>query len=374
MKKVLIMKYCRSCVMPDTKPGLTLDSAGVCSACRSNEKKKGINWNDRNLELKTLGDSIRGTNGNGYECIIPVSGGKDSIYQTWMMAKVHKLKTLAVCMAPHVPTREGIANLNSLVESLNVDLIKVTVKPEAFRTIRQKCFYQKGEPNWAEHLIIFSGVARVALMYHVPLIVWGEDIAAEFGGTGGDRRIASAENIVKNDLIKDSKIAMFYDDKIQERDTYFYQHPDIAELKRRNVRSIYLGFYDWWDGYKNFLKAQELGFQSRREGNLSGNFINYDNIDEKLCEINIWFKFLKFGFWRPTDQACYRIWNGKMTRKEGVELVNNLQYEFPKEYLHEFLEFHRVSLVKFWETVDKYRNKEIWHKVKGEWRLKESLV
>jgi N-acetyl sugar amidotransferase len=360
--------------MPNTKPGVMFDREGVCSACRSNEAKRGIDFGERAEELKELAGQVRGSNGNGYECIVPVSGGKDSMYQTWMMAKVHGLKTLAVCMAPHVPTEEGVANLNTLVQSLNVDLIKVTVRPEPFRDIRRKCFLGRGEPNWAEHLIIFSGVARIAMMYRVPLIVWGEDIAAEFGGTGGGKRVASAESIASNDLIKDAKLASLYDDRINESNTYFYQHPDTSDMKQRGVRSIYLGYYDWWDGYKNFLKSRELGFKPRKAGPLSGNLVDYDNIDEKLCEINIWFKFLKFGFWRPTDQACYRIWNGAMTRTEAVKLVNQKQYEFPIEYLHEFLEFHKVTEDEFWETVDRYRNRDIWERTKGEWRLKTPLV
>jgi len=369
----MVMRYCVRCVMPNTKPGVTIDADGVCSACRSNEEKRQIDFGTRAEELSALANEVRGSNGNGYDCVIPVSGGKDSTYQVWMMAKVHRLRCVAICVAPHIPTEEGIHNLNNIVIGLNTDLIKLTVRPEAFRDIRRKCFLQKGEPNWAEHLVIFAGVARIAMMYRAPLIVWGEDIAAEFGGSGGGKRIASADEIVKNDLIKDAKLSSLFDDRITERNTYFYQHPEISQLRERKVRSIYLGHYDWWDGYKNFLKAREVGFRARALGPLAGNLIDYDNIDEKLCEINIWFKFLKFGFWRPTDQACYRIWNDAMSREQAVKLVREKQYEFPREYLHEFLEFHRLSESEFWQTVDVFRNRDLWEKKRGEWRLKVEL-
>ena len=360
--------------MPDTKPGISFDVEGICSACRSNEIKRTINWDARAFELQKLCDSIRGSNGNGYDCIVAVSGGKDSIYQAWMMKRVYKMHVLGVVIAPHIPTSEGISNLNNLVSSLNIDLMKVTIKPETMRAIRRKCFIEKGEPNWADHLTIFSGVARIAQSYHVPLIVWGEDIAVEFGGAGGEKSKPSAENLISNDLIKDQKIEAFLGDGISEKDIYFYKHPEIEELKARSIRSIYLGYYHWWDGYKNYLKSKELGFISRKLGPLAGNLLDYDNIDEKLCEINIWFKFLKFGFWRPTDQACYHIWNGRWTRKEAVDLVNAKQYEFPKEYLHEFLEFHKLTVEQFWDVVERYRNPQIWHKENGDWRLNVPLV
>lgn len=368
------MQYCKRCIMPDTKPGLIIDEEGICSACRSNEVKRTVDWSQRSEDLKTLCDQVRGSNGTGYDCIVPVSGGKDSTYQAWMMKHIYKMNVLCVCLAPHIPTEEGIANLNAMVENLGVDLIKVMVKPDTIRQLRRRCFIEKGEPNWAEHLTIFSGVARISHLYRVPLVVWGEDIAAEFGGKGGGKAVASAENLVKNDLIKESRIDQFLDENVTEKDIFFYRHPDIAELQKRQIRSIYLGYYHWWDGYKNFLKATELGFIGRKKGPLSGNLLDYDNIDEKLCEINIWFKFLKFGFWRPTDQACYQIWNDRMTRQQAVEIVNEKQYEFPKEYFHEFLEFHKVTRKLFWEVAEKYRNKKIWEKTNGEWRLKAELT
>ncbi len=368
------MTYCMRCVLPDTKPGVFFDAEGVCSACRSNEVKRRIDWDARGKELTRIADSVRGSNGNGYDCIIPVSGGKDSFYQTWVMRVVYKLKVLCVTVIPHLQTREGIANLNALVTNLHVDLIKVSLKPSTFKKIRRKAFFDIGEPNWADHCAVFAGVARVAYAYRVPLVVWGEDIAVEFGGSTSNKRVASAEDLFENDLIKKKTVEDFFDEEITALDVYFYKHPPKEELKKRELKSIYLGYYHWWDGYKHYELAQKYGFQGRRLGPLSGNVLNYDNIDEKLCEINIWFKFLKFGFWRPTDQCCYHIWNGRMTREQAVELVNAKQYEFPGEYLKEFLEFHEITEPQFWETVEKFRNQEIWHKVNGQWRLKVLLL
>jgi N-acetyl sugar amidotransferase len=360
--------------MPDTKPGVFLDQDGVCSACRSVERKKDIDWDARARELAELCDSIRGTNGNGYDCLVPVSGGKDSHYQVWVMKVLHNMNVLGVCVVPHLQTSEGIANLNNIVEAYGIDLIKIALKPSVFKRIRQTAFLDLGEPNWADHCSVFAGAARAAYMYQVPLVVWGEDISVEFGGSGSGERVASAENLIKNDLIKKRTLEDFYDDTVDSSTTYFYRHPSIEELKSRKLKSIYLGYYHNWDGKKHYEIAKEQGFQGRKLGPLSGNILDYDNMDEKLCEINIWFKFLKFGFWRPTDQCCYQIWNGRMTREEAVKIVNAKQYEFPKEYFRDFLEFQEITETQFWETVEKFRNKDIWHKVGGEWKLKTPLI
>jgi N-acetyl sugar amidotransferase len=365
--------FCKKCLMPNTKPGVFLDEERVCSACRSVERKKDIDWELRAQELKELCDAFRGTNGNGYDCLVPVSGGKDSTYQAWMLKRVHNMHTLGVTVVAHLQTREGIANLNTMVRSLNMDLIKISLKHSVFKAIRRRAFFELGEPNWADHCSIFAGVARIGYFYHIPLVVWGEDIAAEFGGTS-IKRVSSAEDLIRNDLIKKRTIKDFYDDVVKPQNTFFYADVGKEEIKSKGIRSIYLGYYINWDGYNNYRVTETLGFVGRKLGNLSGNILNYDNIDEKLCEINIYFKYLKFGFWRPTDQACYWIWNNHIKLEEIIDTVREKQREFPAEYLEDFLNFNNITEDEFWRTVDKFRNRNIWHRVNGKWQMKIQFV
>lgn len=368
------MRYCRRCILPDTKPGVKFDAEGICSACRSVEIKHRIDWKARGEKLAKICDEVRGRNGNGYDCIVPVSGGKDSMYQVYMMSQVYKLKTLAVVIAPHVQTAEGILNLNSLVEKLEVDLIKVSVRPSTLQKIRKMALIRLGNPNYAEHRVVFAAVARTGYFYGAPLVVWGEDIGVEFGGNvASSSAEGSAEDLVNNDLFREAGFEDFIGGAIPDNELFFYHHPDKEEIRRKNIKSIYLGFFHWWDGYQNYQVAQKFGFTGRVAGNLSGNILNYDNIDEKLCELHIWFKFLKLGFWRPTDQACYQIWNGRLSRNEAVDLVREKQYEFPGEYLKEFLEYHEMTETEFFECAERWRNQDLWHKVNGNWRLREEL-
>lgn len=358
--------------MPDTKPGVFMDNEGVCSACRAVEKKQLINWDEREKELEAICEKIKQTNTSNYDCIVPVSGGKDSTYQAITMKEKYGMNILGVCLGSHLPTYEGIHNFNSMIENVEMDIIKVNLKPSTYRKLRRKAFLKQGEPNWAEHCAVFSSVTNIAMIYDVPLIVWGEDIAVEFGGKSQTRK-ADASDINNNDLLKDKSIEDWLDNEIKSDDVYFYKYPDLKTFDAKQVNSIYLGYYHNWDGKKHYDIAKTLGFTGRREGPLSGNILDYDNIDEKLCEINIWMKYLKFGFWRPTDQCCYQIWNGRMTRSEAVELVNAKQDEFPKEYFQDFLNYHDLTEAQFWETVEKFRNHDIWEKTNNQWKLKYPL-
>ena len=368
------MRYCKRCVMPDTKPGVVLDKKGFCNACRSVDKKKKIKWSERYKELEKIAKEVKDQKNPFYDCLVPVSGGKNSWYQSYVASEKLGLKSLCVVLAAHIPTTEGIHNLNKMVEDLNVDLIKVTLKPSVYKNIRKKNFVIQGEPNWAEHNCVFSSVLNVALLFDVPLVIWGEDIAFEFGGEQNEESTANALNINENDLIGDKSVRDWLDNDISERDIFFYEYPTPKLIESKKIKSIYLGHFEWWEGRKQYEFVKPRGFKSRQNGPLSGEYIDYDNIDEKLCEINIWLKYIKFGFWRPTDQTCYDIWNEKLSREDAVEIVNSLQNEFPEEYFTDFLRFHNLSEDEFWETVERFRNKSIWEKKNGDWILKNKLV
>jgi N-acetyl sugar amidotransferase len=361
--------------LPSTKPGVVFDREGICSACRSVERKYTIDWEARADKLRRICNEIRGSNGHGYDCIVPVSGGKDSFTQAYIMSQVYNLRTLVVTVVAHLQTVEGIENLNTLVDVLGVDLLKINVRPSVLQKIRHIALKKVGNPNYAEHRVIFAAVARAAYFYNTPLVVWGEDIGTEFGGNVSETSSVegSAQDLINNDLFREAGFDELLEGAISEKDMFFYMNPARETVARKNIRSIYLGYYYWWDGIKHYHLSHRFGFQGRRLGPLPGNMLPFDNIDEKLCEVHAWFKFLKLGFWRPTDHSCYKIWNGYMTREEAVEVINAVQYELPA-YLSEFLEYHQLSEGEFWDNVERFRSLDIWQKRNGQWRLKHELV
>ncbi len=361
--------------MPDTKPGIYFSAENICGACINANIKKNTDWNIKNKELENICNKVRGSNGNGYECVVPVSGGKDSIYQAYVMSKIHNLKTLCVNVSAHIQTFEGISNLNNLVEKLSVDLLRINVRPSTQKKIRRYGLIDLGNPNYGEHYVVFAGVARAALNAKAPLVVWGEDIGREFGGniSSSSSEVGSAEDLISNDLFNQVSIFDLLNGRIPSNELFFYNHPTKAEIRSANIKSIYLSHFHNWDGFEHYKFAKKLGFIERKQGPLSGNILSYDNIDEKLCEIHIWFKMLKFGFWRPTDQTCYQIWNSRMTREEAVDIVLKKQYEFPHEYLPEFLEYHEMKENELFEYMEKWRNPDLWIKRNNKWVLRYEL-
>ena len=180
------------------------------------------------------------------------------------------MKVLCVTLGAHLPTTEGIQNLNNMIKDLNVDHMKITLKPSVFRAIRRKCFLQQGEPNWAEHCAMFSSVVNTALIYEVPLVVWGEDIAFEYGGLQRSESKPTALAIDKSDLIKEKTILDWLDEDISDRDVFFYKYPDYEKLEHAGIKSIYLGHFLRWYGRQNYELVKQRGFVGRQQGAPSG--------------------------------------------------------------------------------------------------------
>ena len=291
--------------------------------------------------------------------------------------KMHKMPLPNFSAMAHIQTEEGISNLNSMVKNLDVDLHQINVSPKVLKKLRNICFFKLGNPNYAEHRIVFSAVTRAAVEYEIPLVVWGEDIGVEFGGNIDKNSLesGSANSIINNDLFRESSFDQLTENEITDAELFFYNYPSIEEFSNKHIETIYLSHFLHWDGYKNYMKSKEYGFIGRVKGPLSGNVLNYDNIDEKLCEINIWLKFLKLGFWRPHDACSYQIWNGRMTREEAVQIVNSKMYEFPIEYVKEYLEYHNLTEEQFYTNLEKWRNPKICKQNNDlSWTLKNPLI
>ena len=365
------MDYCKNCILPNTKPGVSLDNTGLCNACRNINIKKSINWDKRFEQLKKIVKKIKKNNlSNNYDCIVPISsGGKDSWYQAYVMSKVLKCKVLCVNLVAHIPTTEGINNLNKMILDLDVDILKITLKPSLHSYLRKKAFIELGEPNWAEHCMVFAGVFNAARIYNIPLIVWGEDISFEFGGLSKKQTSDASNLLYNNDLIKDKRVEDLIDESVSKKDLLFYEFPTKNEILKSNIQSLYLGYFVNWDGAKNYEFVKKRGFKAEKKIR-NGHFVNYDNIDEKLCEINGWMKYLKMGFWYPTDELCYEIYNKRLTREKAQKIVKKLTAQFPS-YLNDFLRFHNITESEFYDVANKFVNKKIFKKKGNWWELKK---
>lgn len=359
-----MIRYCRRCVMPETKPDLYIDGEGICNACRSYERRKDIDWKARKVDLLRILDHYRSRDGNNYDCIVPVSGGKDSHYQVITMLELG-MTPLCVTASTDKLSEIGRYNIENL-KRLGVDYIEVTTNPVVRRRINYLALTEIGDISWPEHVTIFTIPVRIAVQMNIPLIVWGENSQNEYGGPAG----AAENNTLTRRWLEEfgGLLGLRVSDLVRQnivrqQDLVQYTYPTDDDLKKVGVTGIFLGYYVPWDGYHNALVAQAHGFRTYHRA-VEGSLVNYENLDNCQTGIHDYFKFLKFGFGRATDLACMHVRRGRITREEAIQLVKLHDGKFPWVYLgcplEEILEEIDMSPGEFIKVCDRFTNKKLF--------------
>ncbi len=363
VEKVLI-RYCTRCVLPDTKPDLFIDDEGVCSACRNYESRTAIDWDQRQNALKMILERYRNKTGSNWDCIVPVSGGKDSTYQTIQMLELG-MNPLCVTGMTCDLSEIGRANIEN-IKRLGVDYVEFTTNPVIRRKLNRIALSQVGDISWPEHVSIFTIPVRAAVQFNVPLLIWGENPQHEYGGPAA----ASESNVLNRRWLEEFggllglRVSDFIGlEGIEARNMVPYVYPSDEDLKRVGVTGLYLGYYFPWDSYTNALVAQAHGF-STLSTTVEGSIVNYENVDNHQTGIHDYFKFLKFGFGRSSDIASSHIRRGRITREEGMKLVKMHDGKFPWTYLgkpiEKILERIDLSLNEFIKICDRFTNKKLF--------------
>ncbi len=359
-----MLNYCKKCVMPNTKPDLHLDEEGVCNACRSYEKRKDVDWDARRKELFLVLEKYRRHDGSNWDCIVPVSGGKDSTYQVVRMLQLG-LNPLCVTSSTCDLSELGRRNITN-IKQLGVDYVEMSPNPLIRAKLNRIGLTQVGDISWPEHVGIFTIPVRAAVQFNVPLIVWGENSQNEYGGPAS----AADNNVLNRRWLEEfgGLLGMRVSDMIgmygiEAKHLICYTYPTDEELARVGVTGLFLGHFLQWDGLQNTLIAQANGFRSYDKV-VEGSMVNYENLDNHQTGIHDYFKFLKFGFGRATDLACLHIRRGRLTRQDGLDAVKTLDGRFPLEYLgkslDDILRPLDMTVDEFIRLCDKYTNKKIF--------------
>jgi len=356
------MKYCTNCLFPDTKPELGFDENGVCDACRSAQEKEKIDWKSRKKELEKILEKYKSKDGSNYDCIIPVSGGKDSHYQAHMIKNEFGLNPLLVSFHPRDFTELGRKNIEN-VKNFGVDCIEFSANPIIYKKLSKFGFMELGDCAWPEHIGIFTVPVQIAVSYKIPLIVWGENPQMEYGGPESVRSSSflDREWNVKHggyflDKIKPEDMVKY---GIELKDLKPYLYPTDEQIKEVGVTGIFLGHYLKWDARSQLEIVKKHGFNVN-EGPNEGTYTNYENLDTKYVGLHDYFKFLKFGFGRATDHSSIDIRNNRLTREEGLKLVKHHDGKIPVKYLNEFLDEFEISREDFLKVCDKFTNKSLF--------------
>lgn len=347
------LKYCTRCCMPQTTEGIEFDKMGVCLACQAAEQKMHIEWQDREKVLRKLLNKYKSKSGNNYDCIVPISGGKDSTFQLHIICKVYGLKPLAVTFSHNWYSLTGKQNLENALEKFNTDHIMFTPNRALVNKLARKSLAMIGDSCWHCHAGVGSFPLQVAVKFNIPLIIWGEPPAEGLGRTTYDKPV----EFDRDYFIKAS--AKVYPDemvdkKISSKDIFPFQLPSIVDIKRVGVVGIYLGNYIFWDSERQTEFVKKM--YGWKEDNVEGTYKRYKSVECIMPGVHDYAKYLKRGFGRTTDHVCQDIRAGLLTRQEGLELIKKLDGKKP-EILNYYLKISGYSEQEFNQIMEQHRKK-----------------
>lgn len=376
------MRYCQRCCYPENaQPSIIFDEHGVCSGCRVIESRPSIDWAEREgwlVELLNEYKAKAAAARNPYDCIIPVSGGKDSHYQAYLMKVKYGMNPLFVTYNHLYNTKLGLRNLENMFRKFSCDLIRFSSNPESARKISRYMLEKIGDVTWHYHAGIMTFPIQIAVKYKIPLMIWGEEGFSELTGmfnqddmvefTKKKRQEHDMRGFEPEDLLNqaDSPFAL--------RDLAPFFYPSDEEIEEVGLRGIYLSNYISWNAKAQCEQMiREYDFETARERDRTFNI--YDKLDDVHANgVHDYLKYLKFGYGRATDDASTEIRHGRMTREEGIDLVVKHDSRRPRD-LDLLLEFLRITETQFEALVEPLRDERIWGRdpASGKWTPKDHI-
>lgn len=368
-----MITYCNTCLNPSTRPNIYFDKKGRCRVCVFEEKrnKKKINWKQRNQEIQKIKKWGQKESKSHHDCIVTVSGGKDSMRQAFYARDTLGMNPLLVSTVypPQQVTDRGIHNLSNLI-SHDFDCITLSLDPIKWKELIRHGFLKFGNIVKSAEMALYAVPIHVAISYKIPLLFYGENPALTIGEKHG-RLDGNAIGIKEGNTIKGGPKSLNYTIATKQ-DFHFYEYPSYQDIKRAKLRIVYLGYYikDWY-GYKNASLAIAKGLKIREdEPKNTGDIWNYGALDDDFKIVNQYLKYLKYGFGCVNDQACEAIHLKIMSRKEAIKNILKYDGACHLKYIKKFCKYINISLTKFWLTVDKFVNKDLFEKKNGSWKPK----
>ena len=370
------IKYCKKCVMPNTRPGISFNSEGICSACVNYDNRDNIDYDKRFKELEKLCDKYRGMNGkNGFDCAIAVSGGKDSHFQVHIMKEKLGMNPILFTVEDNfTATKAGAHNLKNISEEFGCNIISIKPNIKLQKSLMRKTFEKYGKPTWFLDRLIYTYPLHMSLKFNTPLLVYGENVSFEYGGQD-EKEVYSAREILKNGVASDIPMEELVDEKlgITEKDLYLTIAPTKEELDK--LDPIYLSYFIKWNSHSNYIFAKNRGFHDlTHEWNRSMNAENYDQVDSVGYLVHAWLKYPKFGHGCATDYTSRYIRYGLLTREEAINIVKKRDHLLDVNCVRDFCQFTGYRESEFWNIIDKFYDRDLFEKNSfGEWVLKNPL-
>lgn len=364
--------YCRRCVLPETRPGVKLDAEGICSGCRYAERKREMDWKERSGAFAEVVRAAKARN-RPYDCVIPVSGGKDSYWQV-VTCLEHGLHPLCVTYVYPARTELGERNLRQLVR-LGVDHLDLRVNPVVERHFIEKAFRRFGISGLPAHMAIYSWPLQIAVERGIPLVIYGENSAFEYGtrddsliGARVDRAWLKAFGVTAGTVADD-----WMDEVLTPQALAPFRSPSEQALAERDVRALFLGYYFPWDPENSRRIAASHGFEARAEGARVGHY-DFVNIDDDFIGVHHHPKWHKFGMTRSWDTLSMEIRAGRLDRAQAIAKLREAGDETPWDDIGLFCRYLGIGRDDYFHVVEGFRNRTLWSRHGDRWAIDGFLL
>jgi N-acetyl sugar amidotransferase len=389
----LDIKYCAKCTMSNQRPSsekefssqdtnrkkvIEFDEHGICSACRHSEQKKDINWSDREVELSELCNRFRKSNGE-FDCIVPGSGGKDSVYAAHILKYKYNMNPLTVTWPPNIYTNIGRYNFEAWLSSGFTNL-SYFPNQKVHKLLTKYAFLNLGHPFQPFMLGQMNLAPKISVERGIPLVIYGEN-PAEYGSAIEENNKPTKEShyyssefqlddiflggVPAKKIIKDNNL------NYSDLDAYLPGNP--FELEKCKTEVHYLGYYIRWHPQEMYYYSVENTDFMPMPYRVEGSYSKYSSMDDKMDWLHWYTYYIKFGMGRTTHDSSQEIRNGDITREEGISLIKRFDGEFPDEFLIDCCKYMGITEEAFLETIESFRTPHLWKKKGDIWELSRPI-
>ena len=384
------VKFCKRCVMSNQRPvssiefkhtqeqrhqTLNFDESGVCDACRFAEQKERIDWKVREAELLKLLDRYRRADGQ-YDCVVPGSGGKDSIYAAHILKYKYGMHPLTVTWPPILYTDIGYYNFRQWIDVGGFDNITFNYNGKVHALLTKLATENLLHPFQPFILGQKNIAPKISIQYKIPLIFYGEN-EAEYGNPLADNEKSLRDkSYFTMSNLNEIFLAGVPIRELKERysltdnDIHTYLPPDYESIERSQIEVRYLGYYLKWTPQEAYYYSVENSGFKASSSRAEGTYSKYNSLDDKIDGFHYYTTYIKFGLGRATYDAAQEIRNKHLTREEGIALVKRFDGEFPECYAQEVMDHIGLRLERFMELCDQFRSPHLWEKVEKKWKLR----
>ena len=368
--------YCKRCLETIFRPGQKINEEGLCRACAASASTDGVDWVDRRQRLDKIAADAAANARGPYDCIIGVSGGKDSLRQARIAKEDLGLRPLLVCLSypPEQLNDRGAQNLSNLI-SRGYDIHFVSPSPQTWKKMMRLGFEEFGQWTRSTELALYCSVVRVAVAMEISLCFLGENPSQAFGAESGSQD-ENASGFRQYDTLSNGAAEFWEHAGISREKLFWYDIPSVEVCDEIGLKMIYLGyFFEDFNDTHNTILAANVGFNPRvgddADPKRTGSINPYESVDEDFVHVNQYLKSVKLGFGKVIQQVSVKIRNGEMTRAEGIEIVKSYDGRIGNDLIEKFCAYLEIDREKFDQVTDKLRNNDIWRKNnRGEWKHK----